>query len=250
MPGKPLRLKNALRRSSHPWIFKRWSKPAQPKPTSSLVEESPGWTLDGAASQRPFRVAVCVWKPTPDVPADAGFGSRARSAGGDAVPCGGTSLKLDGASARRVFHSEGDGIRASSSIAGPLQRLAGGRVLQRRRVAAPRMDLQRAARAVPRLPLHSFADEHVQKQESFDYKDTLGTQPAIVSEHGIRFRADPAGAHKTGFFADQRENREWLSRQCAGQRARPNAATPAASAVYAASARREARWSASTSTRR
>src|SRR3546814_5227775 len=69
----------------------------------------------------------------------------------------------------------------------------------------------------PGCRFHAFADEHVQKQESFDFKpwNSEGTQasaPAIITEHGVKFRADPAGAHKTGFFADQRDNRQWLSR--------------------------------------
>ena len=69
----------------------------------------------------------------------------------------------------------------------------------------------------PGCRFHSFADEHVQKQESFDYRTSDPVPPAIITEYGIKFRADPAGAHKTGFFADQRENREWFSRQVAGK---------------------------------
>jgi 23S rRNA (cytosine1962-C5)-methyltransferase len=57
----------------------------------------------------------------------------------------------------------------------------------------------------------------VQKQESFDYRVQSKVEPAIITENGIRFRADPSGAHKTGFFADQRENREWLSRLVPGR---------------------------------
>src|SRR5699024_1323580 len=68
----------------------------------------------------------------------------------------------------------------------------------------------------------------------FDYKDTLGTQPATVVEHGIKFRADPAGAHKTGFFADQRENRDWLSRHCEGKRVLDLCCNTGGFAVYAA----------------
>src|SRR3546814_1757214 len=75
----------------------------------------------------------------------------------------------------------------------------------------------------PGCRFHAFADEHVQKQESFDFKpwNSEGTQasaPAIITEHGVKFRADPAGAHKTGFFADQRDNRQWLSQQVEGKR--------------------------------
>src|SRR5690606_40137014 len=67
-----------------------------------------------------------------------------------------------------------------------------------------------------------------------DYKDTQGTEPAIVTEHGIKFRADPAGAHKTGFFADQRENREWLSQQVAGKRVLDLCCNTGGFGVYAA----------------
>ena len=59
-------------------------------------------------------------------------------------------------------------------------------------------------------------------------------EPAIITEHGIRFRADPAGAHKTGFFADQRENREWLSRQVAGKRVLDLCCNTGGFGVYAA----------------
>ncbi|HRA03122.1 MAG TPA: class I SAM-dependent rRNA methyltransferase, partial [Thermomonas sp.] len=44
----------------------------------------------------------------------------------------------------------------------------------------------------------------------------------------------PAGAHKTGFFADQRENREWLSRMCSGQRVLDLCCNTGGFGVYAA----------------
>ncbi|MCR6495051.1 class I SAM-dependent rRNA methyltransferase [Thermomonas sp. S9] len=56
----------------------------------------------------------------------------------------------------------------------------------------------------------------------------------MVTEHGIRFRADPAGAHKTGFFADQRENRQWLSQQVEGKRVLDLCCNTGGFAVYAA----------------
>src|SRR3546814_4299413 len=45
----------------------------------------------------------------------------------------------------------------------------------------------------PGCRFHAFADEHVQKQESFDFKpwNSAGTQasaPAIITEHGVKFR--------------------------------------------------------------
>src|SRR5690606_9456362 len=91
----------------------------------------------------------------------------------------------------------------------------------------------------PGCRFHAFADEHVQKQESFDFKpwNSEGTQasaPAIITEYGVKFRADPAGAHKTGFFADQRENRQWLSQQVEGKRVLDLCCNTGGFAVYAA----------------
>src|SRR3546814_5534859 len=68
----------------------------------------------------------------------------------------------------------------------------------------------------PGCRFHAFADEHVQKQESFDFKpwNSAGTQasaPAIITEHGVKFRADPAGAHKTGFFRSEEHTSELQS---------------------------------------
>ena len=59
-------------------------------------------------------------------------------------------------------------------------------------------------------------------------------QPAVITEYGVKFRADPAGAHKTGFFADQRENREWLSQQVEGKRVLDLCCNTGGFAVYAA----------------
>ena len=74
----------------------------------------------------------------------------------------------------------------------------------------------------------------MQKQESFDYRTSDPVPPAIITEYGVKFRADPAGAHKTGFFADQRENREWLSRHVEGKRVLDLCCNTGGFAVYAA----------------
>ena len=68
----------------------------------------------------------------------------------------------------------------------------------------------------------------------FDFRGSDPVPPAVISEYGVKFRADPAGAHKTGFFADQRENREWLSHQCGGKRVLDLCCNTGGFAVYAA----------------
>ena len=215
-PLPVVRLKNAWN-STHPWIFQRLvEKPAQrPKP-GSIVEVV---GVDGAWIGRGFynghsRIALRMLERDPDVAVDGGWFVRKI---GEAVRLRREILKLDEVSnAWRVVHSEGDGI--SGLVVDRYDDLL---VVEFFSAGAWRhraVIFDALREHFPGCRFHSFADEHVQKQESFDYKDTQGTAPAIVTEHGLRFRADPAGAHKTGFFADQRENREWLSRQCAGKR--------------------------------
>jgi 23S rRNA (cytosine1962-C5)-methyltransferase len=63
------------------------------------------------------------------------------------------------------------------------------------------------------------ADERVEKLEGFAVKPALssaGVDMATVREHGLRFRVDLRGGHKTGFFADQRDNRRRLAALCEG----------------------------------
>ena len=231
-PLPTVHLKNAWR-SSHPWIFQRLvEKPAQrPKP-GSLVDVI---GVDGDWIGRGFynghsRIAVRILETDPDVPVDAGWFSRKIA---DAVALRRDVLGLDAITdAWRVVHSEGDGI---SGLV--VDRYADLLVVEFFSAGAFRhrewiYDALREQ--FPGCRFHSFADEHVQKQESFDFRGSTPAEPAIITEHGIRFRADPAGAHKTGFFADQRENREWLSRQVAGKRVLDLCCNTGGFGVYAA----------------
>lgn len=227
-----IRLKNAWN-STHPWIFQRLvEKPAQrPKP-GSLVEVV---GVDGAFVGRGFynghsRIAVRLLERDPDVAVDAAWFARRI---GEAVRLRREILKLDEVSnAWRVVHSEGDGL--SGLVVDRYDDLL---VVEFFSAGAWRhrsiiFDALRAH--FPGCRFHSFADEHVQKQESFDYKDTQGTAPALVQEYGVRFRADPAGAHKTGFFADQRENRHWVAARAAGLRVLDLCCNTGGFAVHAA----------------
>ncbi|PBS13006.1 RlmI/RlmK family 23S rRNA methyltransferase [Lysobacteraceae bacterium NML93-0792] len=231
-PNPTVHLKNAWR-SSHPWIFQRLvDKPAQrPKP-GSIVDVL---GVDGDWIGRGFynghsRIAVRILETDPDVPVDAGWFSRKIA---DAVALRRDVLGLDAVSdAWRVVHSEGDGI---SGLV--VDRYADLLVVEFFSAGAFRhrewiYDALREQ--FPGCRFHSFADEHVQKQESFDFRGSTPAEPAIITEHGIRFRADPAGAHKTGFFADQRENREWLSRHVAGKRVLDLCCNTGGFGVYAA----------------
>jgi 23S rRNA (cytosine1962-C5)-methyltransferase len=227
-----VRLKNAWN-STHPWIFQRLvDKPAQ-RPKSGQIVDVVG--IDGAFIGRGFynghsRIALRILERDPDIDVDAAWFARKIA---EAVHLRRDILRLDEVSnAWRVVHSEGDGI--SGLVVDRYDDLL---VVEFFSAGAFRYRewIYEALRAqFPGCRFHASADEHVQKQESFDYRGTEPAQPAIITEFGVRFRADPAGAHKTGFFADQRENRRWLSQQVAGKRVLDLCCNTGGFAVYSA----------------
>lgn len=231
-PLPTVRLKNAWR-SSHPWIFQKLvEKPAQrPKP-GSIVDVV---GVDGEWIGRGFynghsRIAVRILETDRDVSVDAAWFARKI---GEAVALRRATLKLDDVSdAWRVVHSEGDGLsglvvdRYGDLLV--VEFFSAGMFRHREWI------YEALKREFPGARFYSFADEHVQKQESFDFRGTEAPAPAVITEYGIKFRADPAGAHKTGFFADQRDNREWLSHQAAGKRVLDLCCNTGGFGVYAA----------------
>lgn len=227
-----VRLKNAWK-SSHPWIFQKLvGKPAQrPKPGSivDVVGVDGDWIGRGFYNGH-SRIALRMLEADPDVGVDAAWFARKIAA---AVSLRREVLRLDGVSdAWRVVHSEGDGLsglvvdRYADLLV--VEYFSAGMFRHREWI----YDALR--QAFPGCRFHAFADEHVQKQESFDFRGTEPAAPAVITEHGIRFRADPAGAHKTGFFADQRDNREWLAHRCNGARVLDLCCNTGGFGIYAA----------------
>jgi len=231
-PLPSVRLKNAWN-STHPWIFQRLvDKPVQrPKP-GSIVDVT---GVDGVWMGRGFynghsRIAVRILETNPDVAVDADWFARKIAA---AVSLRRDVLKLDEVSdAWRVVHSEGDGLsglvvdRYGDLLV--VEFFSAGMFRHREWI----YDALKAQ--FPGCRFYSFADEHVQKQESFDFRGSEPVPPAVITEYGIKFRADPAGAHKTGFFADQRENRQWLSQQVEGKSVLDLCCNTGGFAVYSA----------------
>jgi len=227
-----VRLRNAWR-SNHPWIFQKLVDKPATKPKPGTVVDIVG--VDGEWIGRGFynghsRIALRILETDRDVAVDADWFARRIAA---AVALRREVLQLDAISdAWRVVHSEGDGLsglvvdRYGDLLV--VEYFSAGMFRHREWI----YDALRAQ--FPGCRFHAFADEHVQKQESFDFRGSEPAQPAIITEHGIRFRADPAGAHKTGFFADQRDNRQWLSQHVAGKRVLDLCCNTGGFGVYAA----------------
>jgi 23S rRNA (cytosine1962-C5)-methyltransferase len=211
-----IRLKSD-RTPGHPWV---WSaqvhKPEQRLPPGSVVEvvDAKDRFVGRGFWNGHARIALRLLSGDPDEGIDAGW-IAARIA--RAVQLRRELLQLDQSSdAWRVVHSEGDGL--SGLI---VDRYAD--ILVVEYFAAGMWKFREAIHAAllehfPGARLYWFAETHVQKQESFDCRAAEAPAAVEVHEHGLRFHAAPGSGHKTGFFADQRDNRRRFAKLARGRR--------------------------------
>ncbi|HHW4682565.1 MAG TPA: RlmI/RlmK family 23S rRNA methyltransferase, partial [Xylella sp.] len=169
-----VRLKNAWR-SSHPWLFQKLvEKPSVRLKPGSIVDVV---GVDGEWIGRGFynghsRIAVRILENRQDVPLDEAWFVRRIA---EAVALRREMLQLDDVSdAWRVVHSEGDSLsglvvdRYGELLV--VQFFAAGMFRYREWIYVA------LRHQFPGACFHSFADEHVQKQESFDLHNTIDTE--------------------------------------------------------------------------
>jgi 23S rRNA (cytosine1962-C5)-methyltransferase len=223
------------RRSNHPWIFQKMVEKPDPKPRPGSVVDIEDRT--GAWVGRGFynghsRIALRVLTEQPELVVDADF-FRYRIA--RALELRREVLKLeDVTDAYRVIHSEGDDL---SGLV--VDRFADTLVIEYFSAGMWRLrDVIRRALAehFGDHQFYWFAEEHVAKQESFDCSVPAPPPPTTISEHGLRFKVAPGQKHKTGFFADQRDNRKRLGDFSAGKRVLDLCCNSGGFAIYAAAA--------------
>jgi 23S rRNA (cytosine1962-C5)-methyltransferase len=220
------------RRSSHPWIFQKMvEKPATRLPGGSVVDVL---DRDGNFAGRGFynghsRIALRILTADRGEAIDADFFARRLD---QAVALRREWLGLDAVTdAYRLVHSEGDGL--SGLVVdrfGPvivLEFFAAG-MYRFRTVIQDVLE-----RHYPGSRFYWFAEEHVQKQESFDCRAPEAPESHVIKEHGVRFRVAPGSKHKTGFFLDQRDNRRELAALCKGRAVLDLCCNTGGFAVYA-----------------
>jgi 23S rRNA (cytosine1962-C5)-methyltransferase len=228
-----VRLKIA-RRSSHPWIFQKMiEKPTTRLPPGSVVDivDRDGQWVGRGFYNGHSRISLRVLTSNPAEAIDDAFFARRLA---QAVALRRDWLGLDAVSnAYRLVHSEGDGLsglvvdRFGSTIV--LEFFAAGMYRFRPAIESA------LASHYPDSRFYWFAEEHVQKQESFDCRPPDAPAPDVIVEHGVRFRVAPGSKHKTGFFLDQRDNRQRLASFCKGKRVLDLCCNTGGFAVYAKS---------------
>ncbi|MBN8713397.1 MAG: class I SAM-dependent rRNA methyltransferase [Xanthomonadales bacterium] len=194
------------RKPGHPWV---WSaqvhKPQEKLPPGSVVavRDAKDRFVACAFWNSHARIALRLLDETPEAMADGQWLVRRIAA---AVGLRRQWLRLDQVSdAWRVVHSDGDSLPGLV-----VDRYADTLVIEYFTAGMWRLrDSVHAAllSQFPAAKLYWFAETRAQKQESFDCRSPDIPAPVEVHEHGLRFLAAPGSGHKTGFFADQRDNR-------------------------------------------
>jgi 23S rRNA (cytosine1962-C5)-methyltransferase len=220
------------RRSSHPWIFQKMvEKPAARLHTGTVVDilDRDGQWVGRGFYNGHSRIALRVLTADPTERIDQDFFARRLER---AIAFRRQWLGLDAVTdAYRLVHSEGDQLsglvvdRFGNTLV--LEFFSAGMFRFRSVIQ------ELLAGQFPNSNFYWFAEEHVQKQESFDCRPPESPPPTIVTEHGIRFRVAPGSKHKTGFFLDQRDNRKTLASLCAGRKVLDLCCNTGGFAVYA-----------------
>ncbi len=213
-PKLPVIKLKIVRNSNHPWIFQKMiEKPDQKIPNGCIVDiedRAGAWAGRGIFNGH-SRISLRVLTTNPDEPIDEAFFDKKI---GLAVSLRKETLNLEASTnAYRLIHGEGDGL--SGLI---IDKFGQTIVIEFFSSGMYRLKDTIQTILLKHYPEHQitwFAESHVQKQESFNCKEPgYDVNPEIINENGLSFKVTPGTGHKTGFFADQRENRLLLSSFC------------------------------------
>jgi len=214
---KPGRERSLLRR--HPWVFSgavaEVRGDPQPGATVELISAQREFLGQAAYSQQ-SQISARVWSWQCEENIDAAFFHR-RLARAIRARAG---LEAE-SNAYRLVHAESDGLpglvvdKYGEILV--LQCLSTGAEAWREQIADALVELCEPAATYER------SDVEVRKLEGLPPRAGLlrGELPETtvqITEHGLSFKVDLAGGHKTGFYLDQRANR-LLARQLAKGRA-------------------------------
>jgi 23S rRNA (cytosine1962-C5)-methyltransferase len=212
---KPGREKSLERR--HPWVFSGAVAKVQGKPESGEtigIWSATGQFLAVAAYSPSSQIVARVWDWEEGAVDAAFFRERVERAVGQ------RRALMGEAGAMRLIHAESDGLPGIVA-----DRYGDTAVLQLNSAGADRWrdtiaDALQAMDGITRVSERSDADVR-QLEGLHPVTGLLRGAPAsdriVVDEEGVRFGIDFEQGHKTGFYLDQRDNRQQLRALAAGR---------------------------------
>jgi 23S rRNA (cytosine1962-C5)-methyltransferase len=212
-PGQERRLK-----SGHPWAFSNeiHMQPEfrqMPAGLAVRLEGDDGWRLGTFAFNPHSLIAARLLDRDPAAGIDGGW-VRRRIAAAAAL-----RARIDGGAFHRLVHAEADGLPGLV-----VDRYGGLAVVQANSAWADRMMPDVVAALLDELPLHAVVarnDSPAREQEGLSPEVMLlhgSDATAVVEEGGVRFAVDALSGQKTGWYFDQRRNRDRVAALAGGAR--------------------------------
>ncbi len=215
---KPGREKSLLRR--HPWVFSGAVAQVNgnPAPGATVdVRAADGLWLARAAYSPSSQIRARVWTFDPDEAVDADFFRRRMEKALAQRAALGLAAVTD---SMRLVHAESDQIpglvvdRYGETLV--LQALTAGCEFWRETLADLLLELTGAS------AIYERSDADVRELEGLPprsglLRGTLHASRFTIQEYGLKFLVDVASGHKTGFYLDQRANRNRIGQLAAGR---------------------------------
>ncbi|MFC4699494.1 class I SAM-dependent rRNA methyltransferase [Glaciecola siphonariae] len=235
---KASREKSLLRR--HPWVFEGAIEKVIGKPhsgaTVDILDAKGAWLAKGAFSPE-SQIRVRVWSFQQDEPIDDAFFKRKVQSAlalremwlehtmhSALFNADNTSHDTKGSTAitnaYRLVAGESDGLPGITidkydNVLVMQVVSAGGEKHKKKLINA-------LTSLFPDHVIHERSDVEVRKKEGLDLvvQTHVGDLPdaVIIYEHGVKIEVDLIAGHKTGFYLDQRKNRQIAGSFCAGKR--------------------------------
>ena len=212
------REKALLRR--HPWVFSGAvdSVEGDPKPGETVaIQDSRGTFLTWGAYSPNSQIRARAWSFEQNETIDDDFFRRRIGA---AIALRQNWINQEQTSAYRLVHAESDGLpglvidRYNDTLV--LQILSAGAEHWRETITAVLVELLQPD------GIYERSDVAVRELEGLPPRtgSLAGQppkQPIIILENGLRFKVDLVGGQKTGFYLDQRDNRQFCRELAAGR---------------------------------
>ncbi len=202
----------------HPWIFSGAIEKESGKPGDTVeVRDASGQALARAAYSPKSQIRARVWSFDPAEAVDAGF-FRRRIEKAVAFREGLPAAKHS--NALRLVHGESDGLpglvvdRYADVLV--VQFLAAGVERWRDPILDLLVEITGCEAIFERSDAEVRGLEGLEPRAGFARGNRAASRCPII-EHGLNFRVDVAQGQKTGFFLDQRENRQRVRALAAGR---------------------------------
>jgi 23S rRNA (cytosine1962-C5)-methyltransferase len=204
----------------HPWVFSGAVEKVLGEPQSGdtvLVRSAEGTPLGLAAYSPESQIRGRLWTHDAEAKVDGAFlRERLKTALSlrDRLPIGRHTNAL------RLAHAESDGLpglivdRYADVLV--VQMLSAGIERWRQEILDALVELTRCEAVFERSDAEVRTLEGLPERAGFVRGNTEASRCAI-SEHGLAFRVDVAAGQKTGFFLDQRANRQRVRELSAGR---------------------------------